>query len=159
MRALGAALTNAAPDVTPAFAAGESGSRRDAGLGALRALLADDNLVNQKVAVRALAKWGVVPTVVQNGVAALAAWTAGEFDVVLMDCLMPELDGYETTRRIREAEAVLGRPHTRIIAMTANAMPGDRERCADSGMDDYVSKPLIPADLLAALRRRARAKV
>ena len=107
---------------------------------ALRVLLAEDNPVNQKVAARMLGKLGYEADVAANGVEALRKLETGTYDVVLMDIMMPEMDGMETTRRIIERYPPESRP--RIIALTANAMRGDRERCLDAGMDDYLAKPL-----------------
>jgi PAS domain S-box-containing protein len=117
----------------------------------LRALVAEDNLVNQKVAVRLLAKLGVEAEVAVNGVETLARLADGTYDVVFMDCHMPEMDGYEASRRIRAGEAKGA--HLPIIAMTANAMVGDREACLAAGMDDYVPKPVRADAVLQALRR------
>jgi len=115
-----------------------------------RVLLAEDNPVNRMVATRVLERLGCTVRVVEDGAAALAAATAPDarFDVVLMDCQMPVLDGYEASRQIREA----GR-RTPIVALTANAMDGDRERCVAAGMDDYLTKPLRPEQLARALAR------
>jgi CheY-like chemotaxis protein/HPt (histidine-containing phosphotransfer) domain-containing protein len=118
----------------------------------LRVLLAEDNPVNQRVAAHLLKRWGHETTVVGNGRQAIEAVESEEFDVVLMDIQMPEISGLEATAAIRKKEAGTGR-HIPIIAMTAHAMKGDRERCLDAGMDDYVSKPVNPPDLQAALDR------
>jgi PAS domain S-box-containing protein len=117
----------------------------------LRVLLAEDNLVNQKLAVRLLERMGYRPDVAANGLEALQALERQVYDVVLMDMQMPELDGLEATRRIRQQFPPAYQPH--IIAMTANAMQGDREVCLAAGMDDYVSKPISVKDLIAALER------
>jgi two-component system, sensor histidine kinase and response regulator len=89
-------------------------------------------------------------TVVGNGAAALAAWLKGRFDCILMDIQMPEMDGYEATRRIRARESGNG-PHIPIIALTAHAMKGDRDKCLRAGLDSYISKPIQTAALDAAL--------
>jgi two-component system, sensor histidine kinase and response regulator len=118
-----------------------------------RALLAEDNAVNQRLAVRLLEKMGLAVTVAVNGREAVERLGTGGFDVVLMDCQMPVMDGYEATTQIRAGAAGASRARIPIIAMTANALAGDRERCLVVGMDDYVSKPVDPAKLRAALER------
>jgi signal transduction histidine kinase/ActR/RegA family two-component response regulator len=116
----------------------------------LRVLLAEDNVVNQKLAVRLLEKHGHWVTVVGNGRAAVEALVRDQFDVILMDIQMPEMTGLEATAAIRRSE--LGSDvHIPIIAVTAHAMKGDRERCLECGMDGYVSKPIRPAEMLEAL--------
>jgi CheY-like chemotaxis protein len=117
----------------------------------MRVLLAEDNLVNQRVAVAVLKKLGVTPALAENGLEACAAVEREPFDLILMDCQMPEMDGFEASRRIREREG--GARRIRILAMTANAMPGDRERCLEAGMDDYLAKPIAIRDLRDALQR------
>jgi len=119
-----------------------------------RVLLVEDNLVNQKVACALLERRHYHVRIAGNGEEAVAALAAGHFDVVLMDVQMPVMGGLEATRAIREQEAAGGRPRVPIIAMTANAMQGDREQCFAAGMDDYVSKPIRADDLYAALERR-----
>ncbi|MFL5778685.1 MAG: GAF domain-containing protein [Chloroflexota bacterium] len=114
----------------------------------LRILLAEDNAVNQKLALRLLERMGYRADVAHNGLEALAALEGDGYDLVLMDVQMPELDGLEATRRIR---ALWPDRALRIVAMTANAMEGDREMCLAAGMDDYVSKPIRPEALAAAL--------
>ena len=116
----------------------------------LRVLLAEDNAVNQRVVVRLLEKFGHAVTVTGDGRQTLAALDAARFDVVLMDVQMPEMDGFEATRLIREREAGTGHRQP-VVAMTAHAMKGDRERCLAAGMDDYVSKPVQRAELLRVL--------
>jgi signal transduction histidine kinase/ActR/RegA family two-component response regulator len=120
----------------------------------LRILLAEDNLVNQKLAVRLLEQRGCIVSVANNGLEALKLWREGGYDQILMDMMMPEMDGLEATRQIRSEEALSG-GHVAIVAMTANAMDGDRQRCLDSGMDGYVAKPIRVADLVAELARFA----
>ena len=117
----------------------------------LRVLLAEDSLVNQKLAIGLLEKYGHSIVVAENGQVALAQYATAPFDVILMDIEMPLLDGLETTLAIRQRERGSGR-HTPIIAMTAHAMKGDRERCLAAGMDAYVSKPIRVSELLDALR-------
>jgi PAS domain S-box-containing protein len=118
-------------------------------------LLAEDNLVNQKLAVRILEKHGHTVKVAANGTAALAAFRREPFAAVLMDVQMPEMNGFEATARIRQLERITG-THTPIIAMTAHAMAGDRERCLAAGMDDYISKPIHAAELTQIIERLAR---
>ncbi len=117
-----------------------------------RVLVVEDNLINQKVALRILAKIGHRADVAGDGEQALAALERRRYDVVLMDCQMPVLDGFEATGQLREREAA-GARRTPIIAMTANALDGDRQRCIDAGMDDYVSKPITPDSLAEVLSR------
>lgn len=115
----------------------------------LRILLAEDNLVNQKVALMMLERLGYRADVAANGHEVLAALQRQSYDVILMDVQMPEMDGLEATRRVRAEIESYRQP--RIIAMTANALQGDRERCLEAGMDDYISKPVQIRDLVAAL--------
>jgi CheY-like chemotaxis protein len=110
-------------------------------------LLVEDSPMNRKLAVGLLERWGHTVTVADNGLAAVSLMRDQSFDVVLMDVQMPEMDGLEATRFIRREEMAFRRSRTPIIAMTAHAMTGDRERCLAAGMDDYVMKP-IRADLL-----------
>jgi signal transduction histidine kinase/CheY-like chemotaxis protein len=113
---------------------------------ALQILLAEDNAVNQLLAVRMLEKRGHRVIVVANGREALAALEKEKFDLVLMDVQMPEMDGFEATAALREKEKT-GRTHVPVIALTAHAMKGDRERCLTAGMDGYLAKPIRPQDL------------
>ena len=128
----------------------ENSERREIVIPPLRVLLAEDSVVNQKLALALLKKWGHSGTVANNGKEAVELATRETFDVVLMDVQMPEMDGLEATRQIRRSEAGTDR-HLPIIAMTAHAMKGDRELCIESGMDDYVSKPVRPWQLINAL--------
>jgi CheY-like chemotaxis protein/HPt (histidine-containing phosphotransfer) domain-containing protein len=118
----------------------------------LRILLAEDNPINQKLAVILLQKAGYSVDAVETGVQALERVKADHYSVVLMDVQMPDMDGFEATRQIRAWEQTTSQ-HIPIIAMTAHAMAGDRERCIDAGMDDYVTKPLEPRVLFNAIDR------
>ncbi|HEX4690973.1 MAG TPA: response regulator [Solirubrobacteraceae bacterium] len=120
---------------------------------ARRVLVAEDNEVNQLVIEGLLGRRGIASDLARNGREAVTMLAAGPYDLVLMDCQMPELDGYEATAAIRAGEAGEGAANVRIIAMTANAMAGDRERCLAAGMDDYLAKPLRAEDLDGALER------
>lgn len=117
-------------------------------------LLAEDNPVNQKLAVRLLEKWGHYATVVGSGRDALSVLKENTFDMILMDIQMPDMDGLTATARIRRDEKRTGR-HVPIIAMTAHALRGDREQCLEAGMDDYVSKPIDPSVLQEKIARYA----
>jgi CheY-like chemotaxis protein len=121
----------------------QGGTPRRAGL----VLIVEDNDVNRFIATAQVQKQGYVVDSVTNGIEALEACLRTTYDIILMDCQMPELDGYETTRQLREREG----PRPYIIAMTANAMQGDRELCLAAGMDNYISKPVRIAELKAAL--------
>ena len=121
--------------------------------GNFRVLLVEDNRVNQKLALVQLSKLGCEVEAVGNGAEALTLRERGGFDLIFMDCHMPEMDGFEATRRIRAEEKAKSLPPVRIIAMTANAMQGDREECLQSGMDDYISKPVDAQALKALLHR------
>ncbi len=126
----------------------------------LRMLLCDDNAINQKVAARLLQQMGYKPDIVGNGVEALAAIDKQEYDLIFMDIQMPEMDGMEATRIIRERQKDRAKhPNYKssivIVAMTANAMTGDREKCIAAGMDDYLSKPVRPEDVRKVIERWA----
>jgi CheY-like chemotaxis protein len=118
----------------------------------LKILLAEDNLVNQKLASLLLEKRSHIVTIVRNGKEALAALGRGRFDLVLMDIQMPEMDGFEATIILREREKTNG-GHQPVVAMTALAMNGDRDRCIEAGMDGYISKPIRPQELDEVLDR------
>jgi len=142
------------------FAAGGGGAET-AGVGlasalerrGLRILLAEDHPINRRVALKMLESLGIHAVSVVNGREVLATLAREEFDLVLMDIQMPELDGFETARQIRDpASPVLNR-HIPIIAITAHALKGDRERCLESGMNDFLPKPIRPPDLVRILRQ------
>jgi CheY-like chemotaxis protein len=116
----------------------------------LHILVAEDNAVNQRLTLRLLAQLGYRADVAGNGLEVLEALERQRYDVVLMDVQMPELDGLEASRRIRARWPEAKRP--RIVAITASAMPGDREACLAAGMNDYISKPIRVEELVAALQ-------
>ncbi|MBX2860662.1 MAG: response regulator [Vampirovibrio sp.] len=117
----------------------------------IRILLAEDNLVNQKVTVRILEKMGVKTDVAANGHEAIQMSSLISYELILMDCQMPEMNGFDATMHIRQREN--GKDHTPIVALTANAMKGDREACLDAGMDDYLSKPVKIEELKVVIKR------
>ncbi|NUN69800.1 MAG: response regulator [Bacteroidetes bacterium] len=117
----------------------------------LNVLVVEDNVINQKVVVRMLERLGLSPAVALNGREAVQAATTRPFDLILMDVQMPEMDGLEATKALRTPGAQAVR--STIIALTANAMTGDRERCLDAGMDDYLAKPLKQQELELTLRK------
>ena len=119
----------------------------------LRILVAEDIATNQEVALAILGKLGYPADAVGNGAAALAAIEKVPYDLILMDCEMPEMDGYEATRRIREQESAAGKSRIPILALTAHAISGDRGKCMQAGMDDYLSKPIEPRRLAEALEK------
>ena len=138
---------------TQAMPAKDKATTMDAGMAArhpLRILVAEDNVVNQKLALRLLRQMGYRADLASNGLEAIESLERQPYDVVLMDVQMPEMDGLEATRRIVARWAAAERP--RIVAMTANAMQGDREACLAAGMDDYVTKPIRVDALVAALQ-------
>jgi CheY-like chemotaxis protein len=131
-------------------------------LGDARVLLAEDNMVNQKVALALLKKLGCSAGAVANGIEAVAALQRIPYNLVFMDCQMPEQDGFDTARLIRKREAELGqacpwKSPVYIIALTASAMQGDREKCLAAGMDDYITKPVRLPEIHGALERWALA--
>jgi CheY-like chemotaxis protein len=118
-----------------------------------RILVAEDNVVNQKVALLHLQRLGYKADVVADGRAAIAAVRQQPYDLVFMDCQMPEIDGFEATRQIRAREIEGGAPRLPIVAMTAGALAGDREACLSGGMDDYIAKPVRQDELRQILQR------
>jgi two-component system, sensor histidine kinase and response regulator len=147
--AIVAALAHDTPRLNPGVRPSDSapdGPRKIHGAGC-RILLTEDNVVNQRVALRILEKAGHMVAIAENGKAALRMLEEQTFDLILMDVQMPEMGGFEATAHIREKEELMGR-HIPIVAMTAHAMAGDRERCLDAGMDDYLAKPVAAASLL-----------
>jgi CheY-like chemotaxis protein len=117
----------------------------------VRVLVADDNVVNQKVVTHMLRKLGAEVSSAANGVEALQMLRSREFDVVLMDCQMPEMDGYEATRQLRNFEVSHRNRHIPVIALTANALATDRQKCVAAGMNNYLSKPIDRVRLEQAL--------
>jgi len=151
----GPAAVDAPPsavDVPPATGGGPAATPAAAPERRAEALVVEDNAVNQAVIVALLRQSGVNATVAGNGLQALEQLAGRRWDVVLMDCQMPVMDGFEATRRWREMESASGAPRVPVIALTANAMQGDRERCIQAGMDDYLSKPIDRAALAQQLR-------
>jgi signal transduction histidine kinase/CheY-like chemotaxis protein len=141
-------------NVSPVLEVLSLGSDEAAGAGlGLDILLAEDNEINRAVIIGVLSKRGHSLIHATNGREALELATTGAFDLILMDVQMPEMDGLEATRRIRQMEKASRRPRTPIVAMTAYAMTGDRAQCLDAGMDDYLSKPIEKADLLGMVQR------
>jgi PAS domain S-box-containing protein len=123
---------------------------------ALRVLAAEDNAINRLVLATLLGQFGIEPTIVENGAQAVEAWLGGDWDVILMDMQMPVLDGFGATRAIREREGAQGLPPIPIIALTANAMPHQRDECLASGMDAVVAKPIDIRALISALETAGR---
>jgi CheY-like chemotaxis protein/HPt (histidine-containing phosphotransfer) domain-containing protein len=158
---LQSALLRLVSGALPAPRPSQGSPRMDASLAErlpLRILLADDNVINQKVAVRLLQQFGYSADIASDGLQTVQAVEQKEYDVVFMDVQMPGLDGLEATRRIRARQAEAAPPPTLarklvIIAMTANAMHGDREKCVAAGMDDYVPKPVRPETLQQMIER------
>jgi len=144
---------------TPASTLPLPAARISASSLSLRILLADDNLVNQRVAMTMLAKMGHRITLATNGLEALELWRQSDFDLVLMDVQMPEMTGLQATMQIRREEAIGA--HVPIVAMTASAMSEERDRCLAAGMDDFISKPVsynvIEQMITATFSHRERA--
>ena len=151
-RICGASEPAPAPPPPPALVGGRQEPHAE------RILLAEDNPVNQKVALHTLARLGYRADFAGNGLEALEALRRQAYDIVLMDVQMPEMDGFEASRRIKSGPPSAGGRHPWIIALTANAMEGDRERCLEAGMDDYLGKPMRATDLAAALARAREAR-
>ena len=147
-RALPAPVAEEEPPPVRSVQASEERSARRI----LNVLLVEDYKVNQRLTVAMLSKAGHQVSVANDGAEALERLTERTFDVVLMDLQMPGLDGFDTTRRIRKCEAKEG-AHVPIIAVTANAMVGDRERCLAAGMDDYLTKPFSRSELIRIVER------
>jgi CheY-like chemotaxis protein len=120
----------------------------------VRILIAEDNIVNQKLALRLLEKFGFRPDAVANGKEAVRALEMAPYNLVLMDVQMPEMDGLEATRTIRDPQSKVKDHNIPIIALTAHAMKGDRNMCVEAGMDDYISKPIQPQELLEIIERQ-----
>src|SRR6185503_5964566 len=145
----------------PAGMSSAGPAKLDPGLAArlpLRVLLCDDNAINQKVAVRLLQQMGYRPDQAANGIEALAQLDRQPYDLIFMDVMMPEMDGLEATRQIRARQKDPGRfPNYKspmiIVAMTASAMQGDREKCIAAGMDDYIAKPVRLEDVRTIVER------
>ncbi len=147
----GRTVGGADPDATPSDAT--SRLDRDSSAGALRILLAEDNITNQQVALGILKKLGVRADAVANGAEAVRSLEAIPYDLVLMDVQMPDMDGLEATRRIRDPRSSVLHHDIPIVAMTAHALQGDRELCLKAGMNDYVTKPVSAPALSGAMRR------
>jgi len=154
-------VSGAKPAVKKTAAAAGGAAKADPTLAdtlPLRVLLCDDNVINQKVALRLLQKLGYKADVANNGVECLKAIERNPYDLIFMDVQMPEMDGIEATQKIRERQKQNPPPgHFKsgiaIVAMTANAMQGDREKCLAAGMDDYLSKPIRPEDIRKVLEQ------
>ena len=142
----------AQPDAAPQLT--ERAAQAVPGNGHLRILMAEDNTINQRVGKLILQRAGFTIDLVADGNEALEAHRAQPYDVILMDCQMPTMDGFEASRQIRRLE----QPQPVIIAVTANALVGERERCLKAGMDDYLSKPFQAEQLVAVVRKWVEAR-
>ena len=149
LHAVAAPLKASREPASRAPAAGESGAKPMSG----RVLLAEDNAVNALVARSYLEQFGLAVNCAEDGRQGLESATVREYDLILMDCQMPEMDGYEATRRIRAHERESGSRRVSVVALTANAIHGDRERCLAAGMNDYLAKPFRSAELRAVVER------
>jgi two-component system sensor histidine kinase/response regulator len=138
---------------------GRAGMGTAGGLRSVRILVVEDNVVNQDVALAILRKLGARVELARNGAEALEALRQGDYDLVLMDCEMPVMDGYEATRRIRETQTGVRNPRIPVIALTADAVSGDRAKCMEAGMDDYLAKPVDPRHLAEVLEKWIRRSV
>jgi signal transduction histidine kinase/CheY-like chemotaxis protein/HPt (histidine-containing phosphotransfer) domain-containing protein len=145
-----ASLAAATPAIAPPGATGTSNQDR----GLFHILLAEDNMTNQMVALTLLRQAGFTANAVANGLEVIEALRVVPYDLVLMDVQMPEMDGLEATRQIRNPATRLSNPQVPIIAMTAHAMKSDRDRCLEAGMNDYIAKPVRPRELMAAIERQ-----
>ncbi len=151
--------TTLATESPPSAPTKPAGGELDPTLGRrhpLRVLVAEDNVVNQKLITRLLERLGYAPFLVDNGFACLEALRRGSYDVVFMDCQMPEMDGYDATANIRSGGTGPRNKNLRIIALTASAMVGDREKCVAAGMDDYLTKPIQAPDIVRLLESTPR---
>jgi CheY-like chemotaxis protein len=124
--------------------------------GNFRVLVAEDVEMNRQLVRALLTRMGCEVELAENGLQALAAIENGEYDLVLMDCLMPLMDGYEATNRLRAKEVQTGAPRLPVIALTGNAIEGDRERCITAGMDDYLAKPFTADEFADTVGRWMR---
>jgi signal transduction histidine kinase/HPt (histidine-containing phosphotransfer) domain-containing protein len=150
--AVTAATTTAASDLTP-IALNPPEAAAEAFSGKASILIVEDNEINQLLVQTLLGKIGLDADIAANGLQAVQAHASHAYNLILMDCQMPVMDGFEATRQIRQAERDSGR-HTPIVAVTANAMPGDRERCLECGMDDYLAKPFYPEAFFTIVKRQ-----
>jgi CheY-like chemotaxis protein len=146
---LGSGDTTGAPTSTPPAPAKAADAAPK-----FKALVAEDNSVNQRLVQRMLENLGGSVDIASDGREAVTLAMRSDYDVVLMDCFMPEMDGYEATGQIRKQMEARGSKRVPIIALTANALPSDREKCLAAGMDDYLSKPVRKEEIKAALERR-----
>lgn len=138
-----------APD-TPVQCDAPEARRERFDFSGFRVLVAEDHAVSQHSMAKLLEKNGMTVDVVGTGQEAVARCRATGYSMILMDCQMPDMDGYEATRRIREMESDAGK-HTPVVAITANAMATNRDRCREAGMDDYVVKPFVPEELIECI--------